>query len=55
MVPIHRGELLDKVGAAGAGMSVTTVVADVLLHPPTVTIKEYVPAAANVEFKMDGF
>ena len=40
MVPKHLGELLVNVGAAGEGNNVTTVVAEVLLHPPTVTVKE---------------
>jgi hypothetical protein len=53
--PVHKGELLDAVGATGIGFTVTTVVAFALGHPPTVTFTEYVPLAATVAPAMEGF
>ena len=40
--------LLPTVGAAGAVFTATIVVATKLVQPPTVTVKLYVPAIANV-------
>ncbi len=39
-VPAQTGLLLDAVGAAGVALTVTTVVANVLVHPATVTVTE---------------
>ena len=53
--PAQIGELLDAVGAAGIGLTVTAVVAFVLVHPATVTFTEYVPVAAVVAAAILGF
>jgi hypothetical protein len=47
--------LLEAVGAAGVALIVTTVVANVLEHPPTVAVTEYVPLAAVVTLEIEGF
>jgi len=54
-VPVQTGELLDKVGADGGAFTTTVTVPAGLLQPLTVTIKEYVPAAANVAAVIVGF
>jgi hypothetical protein len=53
--PAQIGELLEAVGVAGIGLTVTAVVAAALLHPETVTVTEYVPLAAMVAAAMEGF
>jgi hypothetical protein len=53
--PVQTGLLDETVGATGAGFMVTTVVLATLLHPLTVIIKEYVPAAAEVALGIVGF
>lgn len=53
--PVQTGLLDETVGATGAGFMVTTVVLATLLHPLTVIIKEYVPAAAVVALGIVGF
>ena len=53
--PAQIGELLDAVGAAGVGFTVTTVVATELVQPATVAVTEYVPLAATVAAAIVGF
>ena len=53
--PAQIGELLDAVGGAGVGFTVTAVVAEELVHPRTVTVTEYVPLAATVALAIVGF
>ena len=52
--PAQIGLLLDAVGAAGVGFTVTAIVATGLAHPLLIT-SEYVPVAATVAFGMVGF
>jgi hypothetical protein len=52
--PAHIGELLVAVGAAGDVIILTTSVAAVDVHPPTVIVTLYVPASANVTFEIVG-
>jgi hypothetical protein len=53
--PAQIGELLEAVGGAGVGLTVTTVVPALPVHPATVAVTEYVPLAATVAFAMEGF
>jgi len=55
VLPSQIGLLLDAVGAAGIGLTVTLTVPAVLVHPPTVAVTEYVPDAAVVAPVMLGF
>jgi hypothetical protein len=55
VVPVQTGELLDNVGVAGALLIVTTTVPAALVQPLTVTVNEYVPAAATVTPGIVGF
>ena len=55
VVPVQTGELELAVGAEGTGLTVTLKLAPVLVHPLTVTVAVYVPAAAAVEEGMVGF
>ena len=52
---MHTGELLEGLGAAGVGLIITVTVPLGPVHPPTVAVTEYVPAAARVTFGMLGF
>jgi hypothetical protein len=47
--------LLAAVGVAGSGLITTFVVPAAEVHPPTVTVTEYVPASAAVTFVIVGF
>src|ERR1043166_9596692 len=53
--PAQIGELLPAVGAAGVWLTVTVTVPAEPVHPFTVAVTEYVPAAARVTFDMEGF
>ena len=53
--PTHIGELLVAAGAAGVVFTVTAVVPADPVHPATVAVTEYVPAAAVVTDDMLGF
>lgn len=53
--PAHIGLLLDAVGAAGVGFTVTLTVPAALGHPPTVTTTLYVPDIASVADGRVGF
>jgi hypothetical protein len=53
--PEQSGVLLPGVGVAGVGFTITEVVAVVLVHPPTVTVRLYVPLIATVEAGSVGF
>lgn len=53
--PAQIGELLDAVGAAGVGLTVTLTVPAGPVHPLTVAVTEYVPDAASVTLAMVGF
>ena len=53
--PEHSGLLLPGVGVAGIGFTVTVTVPGRLVHPPTVTVTEYVPEAATVALVIEGF
>lgn len=55
VLPEQIGLLLPGVGAAGTGLTVTTVVPNTLVHPPTLAVTEYVPLAATVAPAIDGF
>jgi hypothetical protein len=52
--PVHTGELLPAVGAAGIGFTTTVVVPGKLAHPPTVIVTLYVPDIATVELGLVG-
>ena len=52
--PTQSGELLPTVGVAGVVFTTTVVVATALVHPPTVTVKLYVPAIPAVADAMLG-
>jgi hypothetical protein len=52
--PAQTGELLEAVGVAGEGFTLTTVVPTSDVHPPTVTVRLYVPASAKVTPVIDG-
>jgi hypothetical protein len=53
--PSQYGPLLDAPGVAGIGFTTTLVVPAADVHPLTVTVTEYVPASAVVEFARVGF
>jgi len=53
--PKHTGELLLAAGVAGIGFTATVVVPAKLVHPPTVTVKLYVPDMATVAVGRVGF
>jgi hypothetical protein len=53
--PAHTGLLPVITGAAGTALTVTLTVAEGLVHPPTVTVTEYVPLSAALAFETDGF
>lgn len=55
VAPTHNGLLLEGVGAAGIGLTVTAVVPAALMQPLTVMVTEYVPVASVVAAAMDGF
>ena len=55
MEPAQIGELDVAVGAAGVALTVTVVDPATLLHPLTVAVTVYVPAAARVILVIDGF
>ena len=54
-LPEHTGELLVAAGVAGNEFTTTVVVPARLVHPPTVTVKLYVPAIAAVAPVRVGF
>ena len=49
------GELLEAIGVAGVGFTVTLTVPAAEVQPPTVTVTEYTPDMATVETGRDGF
>ena len=53
--PVQTGLLDVGAGVAGIGLTTTVVVPKALVHPPTVTVTEYVPEAAIVANGIDGF
>ena len=53
--PTHTGPLLDAVGVAGEELTTRVVDPAALVHPLTVTVTLYVPAAANVTLAIVGF
>lgn len=55
VLPSQIGLLLEAVGAAGVGLTVTETVPALLVQPRTVTVSEYVPFAASVTFAIFGF
>lgn len=55
VLPVQTGLLLEAVGAAGVVFTTTAVVPTAEVHPPTVTVTLYVPAAAAVTPVMVGF
>ena len=55
VAPMHTGLLLDAVGVAGIGLTVTAVVPATLVQPLTVIVTEYVPVASVVAAAIDGF
>lgn len=55
MLPVHTGLLLLAVGVAGGDTTLTAVVPTPEVHPPTVTVKLYVPAIASVAEGRAGF
>lgn len=55
MVPEQIGLLLPGAGVAGIGLTVTTVVPNVLAHPPTVAVTEYVPLEVTAAPAIEGF
>jgi hypothetical protein len=54
-VPVQTGELLLAVGVAGIGFTMTAIVPAALVHPLTVVVIEYVPAAKTVAPTIVGF
>ena len=54
-VPSQTGELFDTPGVAGIVLTITEVVAEVLVHCPTVTVTAYEPAFATVILLITGF
>jgi hypothetical protein len=52
--PVQTGLLLPAVGAGGGGLTITAVVPAALVHPPRVTVTEYVPASARTEVAIEG-
>ncbi len=55
LVPSQTAELFDAVGDAGMGLTITDVLAELLVHCPTVTATEYEPALLAVALLMIGF
>jgi hypothetical protein len=55
VLPAQIGLLLDAVGVAGMGFTVTLTVPAALVHPATVTVSEYVPDIATVADGRVGF
>ena len=55
ILPEQIGELLEKVGMAGAGLTTTLCVVAAEVQLFTTTYNEYVPAAAAVADAMVGF
>ena len=55
MDPAQIALLLEAVGAAGVGVTVTTVVPAGPRQPASVAVTEYVPAAAIVALGIVGF
>ena len=55
VAPTHKGPLLAAVGVAGTALTTTVVDPAALVHPPTVTVTLYTPAAANVTPAIFGF
>ena len=55
VAPVQTGLLLPGAGVAGIGLTVTAVVPNVLVHPATVAVTEYVPLAATVAPAIEGF
>jgi hypothetical protein len=55
VAPSHKGPLLLAVGVAGAALTTTVVEPAALVHPPTVTVTLYTPAAAKVTPAIFGF
>ena len=53
--PTHNGPLSPAVGADGVGLTTTVVVPAGLVHPLTVAVTLYNPAAARVTLVMVGF
>jgi hypothetical protein len=53
--PSQIGPVLEAVGAAGVGLTVTVTVPALPVQPLTVIVSEYVPAAASVTPAMFGF
>ena len=53
--PAQYGPVLVAVGVAGRAFTTTVVVPAKLVHPPTVTVTEYVPAIATVAAGRVGF
>jgi hypothetical protein len=53
-LPVHTGELLPAVGVAGIGLTTMLAVPAMLVHPPTVTVNEYVPPIAGVALVIAG-
>lgn len=53
--PTQTGELLEAIGVAGSGFTITVAVPAKLVHPPTVTVKLYVPADNAEEANAGGF
>src|SRR6185312_2222595 len=53
--PWHTGLLLVGLGVPGVGLMVTFTVPAALVHPATVTVREYVPVAAKVALGIVGF
>lgn len=53
--PAQTGVLLDATGAAGVVFTTTVVVAVGPVHPLTVAVTVYVPAASAVTETMVGF
>lgn len=53
--PAQSGLLLEAEGAAGMELITTTTKRTGLLHPPTVTVTEYVPEFTSVVLGMEGF
>lgn len=55
VAPAQMGELLDAVGTAGIGFTITFVDPGAPVHPLTVAVTEYVPAINAVALAIVGF
>ncbi len=53
-MPEQTGLLLPVVGAAGGGLTATTVVPAALVQPKALAVTEYVPASLKVETAIEG-